>query len=411
MNLSKSTPSKPWLFWLIWLILLLCHFNSGSILKAQSILFKAKIGLLPRESIGIFGPEHLIETPAFKNAYVSYVGNRVQKIKSTNPLAFKRLEIKNSYGVYSNSSIQIDSSLHLEAGFISLFAASEVSSPTPYISFKKAAHYSKKDSGYIEGAIAISDKKHFLFPFGNKKEQQPVALSASSEKLRIKMSFITKSNNLSGTAIYSSKNALKRIGIKQLNRESYWSLQSKDSLKIQLSVSMKAVFFNSQEIRDPGLAGWNDTAKNWQVLPLETSGQALISLEEVRSTPLNKERSSALSSVIRSRPFAANKFSRISLCDCAVPNKKYKAYGNFIISPNEDGINEIPVFKGYTSERAGIFRLFNRYGLLVLETNWNEVLSGGTPFTQKKLKEGTYFYTLALKNPKQKEQGFIFIKN
>ena len=89
--------------------------------------------------------------------------------------------------------------------------------------------------------------------------------------------------------------------------------------------------------------------------------------------------------------------------------KKYKSYGNHIITLNGDGINEIPLFKNYTTLRNGYFLLYDRYGNLIFQILWNSILKGNDPFREHIKLSGTYFYLLHLKNPKQIEQGYIYI--
>jgi gliding motility-associated-like protein len=82
-----------------------------------------------------------------------------------------------------------------------------------------------------------------------------------------------------------------------------------------------------------------------------------------------------------------------------------------IITPNGDGYNDYFVTSLASVNQFVNLSVTNRWGKTVYQTDnydnkWNGVNNNGD-----KLKDGTYFYTLSLKDGKKSEQGMIVIIN
>ena len=86
------------------------------------------------------------------------------------------------------------------------------------------------------------------------------------------------------------------------------------------------------------------------------------------------------------------------------------------VSPNGDGINDILVIDGLTSYPNNKLQIVNRDGAIVYEAegydNSSKTFDGHSSITGKKLKAGTYFYSLDYKdgNEIKHKTGFILLK-
>ena len=367
------------------------YFVMGSSLWAQNIYFKGRIGVGAKSPMVIYSKTHLIETLLPTHTHLIYKGTDTQHLKNQQPLHIGSLEVNNPNGLGVQQSIHIQKRLKLKQGYLYAKPSYEdslaISETVLHLSFAAILERSHNNN-FIALPIAIKNKKHFFFPFGSYEERNSLYFETQTTGLSIEMRHENLRNNTPKEEEYSSLNYLKRQGIVRIKKRGRWKLKSEQNLRIQIRIKIDVASEISTKTVPIGLAGWNKETKNWNLISI-----------------ISKKNDS-----LKSDFFAANQYSLITICECIAPSKKYRSYGNFAVSPNGDGINEIPVFKSYKKHRNGQFELFNRQGIRVLKFPWNEVLEGRQSFNWPHIKTDTYFYVLHMQQPKQKEQGYIYIK-
>ena len=363
----------------------------GTSLGAQNIYFKGNIGVGTTTPMVIYSQTHLIETLLPTQGTFIYRGTENQHLQNLKQLSIGTLEVDNPKGLEIQQSVYIQKKLKLSEGYLSAKSHHKDSASTPEVilHFASAAILERShNENYIKLPIALSNKTYFFFPFGSHEEQNHLFFETEAADLLIEMRYEYLLNNVKGQRAYSSPNYLKRLGLKRFKHLGRWGLKSEQDHLIQIHLR-KPIYLDFNSSSSPiGLAGWNRKTKNWSLIPI----------------------ASQTSDQIKTEPFNANGYSLIALCECTVPPKKYKPYGNFAISPNGDGVNELPVFKQYTKDRAGYFELYNRFGIRVLAAKWNDILNGKQHLSLPQIKTGTYFYVLRMKLPNQREQGYIYVK-
>jgi hypothetical protein len=377
-----------------------CLFTSLRSYGRQSIFFKDSIGMENQIPISIFSRMHKISINDLSKGRLVYSGDSPQIIQLEKVLLLSSLTIENLDGVTLKGMAKLLDTAILKKGVLSL--VKETKQKKYGLIFLKNAIYSGYNhKNYIRGPIKTVLRPSFNFPFGNKNLLYPLNISSNTQNIELTVVHHFKQNNLANNSIYSSPNALKRIGIKQLDLKSFWDLFSTSPNSVYISLETLLPFYQKKGISQPGLAGWNPLNKNWEII-----SSSLVPPFEATLT--NKKELGQRKRIV-TEGFPANKYTRLALCDCITPKKKYKSYGNHIITVNGDGINEIPLFKNYTTLRNGYFLLYDRYGNLIFQILWNSILKGNDPFREHIKLSGTYFYLLHLKNPKQIEQGYIYI--
>ena len=86
--------------------------------------------------------------------------------------------------------------------------------------------------------------------------------------------------------------------------------------------------------------------------------------------------------------------------------------GNYVISPNGDGINEKLILQITRQSPNNDLKIFDKTGKLVYEkSNYQEEFIGNANrgSGSKLLPKGTYFYLLQLTDLNMKHQGYFYI--
>ena len=261
---------------------------------------------------------------------------------------------------------------------------------------------------FIQGWVGIKNKNEFIFPIGSDKKFMPIGVnSAGSIKknttglsLQIKTT-VGQANRKFGNT-YSTENYLSRAGISEMDTNHYWEVQSEAAQYIQIEWPSAQAFYTDLNVQHKGIAAWNKSTQNWQILPLEI---------KTRTTSIDTETAigTSFQSRLKTLPFKVSDFSKWVLCDCRVKDPEYKALGNFLLTLNEDQINNSINLSQYPRSRLVNFQLYDRYGVMLFKLKSMDPKSLKDRIKNNTSYTGTYFYIVHLKAPKQIEQGYIYL--
>ena len=201
---------------------------------------------------------------------------------------------------------------------------------------------------------------------------------------------------------YSTQNYLSRAGISEMDTNHYWEVQSEAAQYIQIEWPSAQAFYTDLNVQHKGIAAWNKSTQNWQILPLEI---------KTRTTSIDTETAigTSFQSRLKTLPFKVSDFSKWVLCDCRVKDPEYKALGNFLLTLNEDQINNSINLSQYPRSRLVNFQLYDRYGVMLFKLKSMDPKSLKDRIKNNTSYTGTYFYIVHLKAPKQIEQGYIYL--
>ena len=260
----------------------------------------------------------------------------------------------------------------------------------------------------IQGWVGIKDKHEFIFPIGSGEKFMPLGVNSTSPidhttpglNLQIKTT-VGNANETTGST-YSTPNHLSRAGISEMDPNHYWGVQSEAAHYVQIEWPSEQTFYTDLNVQHKGIAAWNKSTQNWQILPLEIKPRAITANTE---NALNSRTQNSLKTL----PFKGNNFSKWVLCDCHLYNVKYKALGNFILTLNDDPINSELNLSQYPKTRLVNFQLYDRYGIMLFKLKSMDPKSLKDRIKNDTYYTGTYFYIVHLKAPKQIEQGYIYL--
>ena len=86
---------------------------------------------------------------------------------------------------------------------------------------------------------------------------------------------------------------------------------------------------------------------------------------------------------------------------------------NPLLTPNDDGYNDLLIFEGLEQFPNNFLRIFNRHGHEVYKSDgaYNNDWGGTYQDTNEMLPDGTYYYVLDLGNGDKSKRGYITILN
>ncbi len=260
----------------------------------------------------------------------------------------------------------------------------------------------------IQGWVGIKDKHEFIFPIGSGEKFMPLGMNSAEPMENIPSGISLQIKTTAGHAnvktgsTHSTPNYLSRAGISEMDPNHYWEIQSETAQYIQIEWPSEQTFYNDLNVQHKGIAAWNRSTQNWQILPLEIVPR--VSKVETE-TALNTRSHNS----IKTLPFKGSNFSKWVLCDCHMYDTEYKALGNFILTLNGDSINSEINLSQYPKNRLVNFQLYDRYGIMLFKLKSMNLKSLKDLIKNYTYYTGTYFYIVHLKAPKQIEQGYIYL--
>ncbi|MDB9713715.1 gliding motility-associated C-terminal domain-containing protein [Flavobacteriaceae bacterium] len=394
----KKYISKPTI------LLVVGGFFSGQFLRSQEVtVFHESVSIGSLNSFAVFGTTLMVKKSHGYIHTLHFSGLKKQTLELVHAQDIKNLFIYRSKGIEIIGVLRLSNTLVLNGPIIVNEQREGL------IEFGIDALIQNNLPPYfIQGWVGIKNKNEFIFPIGSDKKFMPIGVnSAGSIKknttglsLQIKTT-VGQANRKFGNT-YSTENYLSRAGISEMDTNHYWEVQSEAAQYIQIEWPSAQAFYTDLNVQHKGIAAWNKSTQNWQILPLEI---------KTRTTSIDTETAigTSFQSRLKTLPFKVSDFSKWVLCDCRVKDPEYKALGNFLLTLNEDQINNSINLSQYPRSRLVNFQLYDRYGVMLFKLKSMDPKSLKDRIKNNTSYTGTYFYIVHLKAPKQIEQGYIYL--
>ena len=397
----KKYISKPTI------LLVVGGFFSSQFLRSQEVtVFHESVSIGSLNPFVLFGSRLIIKKYLNDIHSIHFSGLKKQTLELVHAQNIKNLFIHRSKGIEIIGVLRLSNTLILNGPIIVNEQREGL------IEFGIDALIQNNLPPYlIQGWVGITEKHEFIFPIGSGKKFMPLGLNSAgpieniSPGLSLKIKTTVGQANQKFENTYSTQNYLSRAGISEMDTNHYWEVQSEAAQYIQIEWPSAQAFYTDLNVQHKGIAAWNKSTQNWQILPLEI---------KTRATSIDTETAigTSFQSRLKTLPFKVSDFSKWVLCDCRVKDPEYNALGNFLLTLNGDRINNSLNLSQYLKNRLVNFQLYDRFGLMLFKLNTldpkllKDRIKNHTSYT------GTYFYILHLKAPKQIEQGYIYlIKN
>ncbi|MDB9850411.1 MAG: gliding motility-associated C-terminal domain-containing protein [Flavobacteriaceae bacterium] len=386
------------------ILLVVGGFFSGQFLRSQEVtVFHESVSIGSLNSFAVFGTTLMVKKSHGYIHTLHFSGLKKQTLELVHAQDIKNLFIYRSKGIEIIGVLRLSNTLVLNGPIIVNEQREGL------IEFGIDALIQNNLPPYfIQGWVGIKNKNEFIFPIGSDKKFMPIGVnSAGSIKknttglsLQIKTT-VGQANRKFGNT-YSTENYLSRAGISEMDTNHYWEVQSEAAQYIQIEWPSAQAFYTDLNVQHKGIAAWNKSTQNWQILPLEI---------KTRTTSIDTETAigTSFQSRLKTLPFKVSDFSKWVLCDCRVKDPEYKALGNFLLTLNEDQINNSINLSQYPRSRLVNFQLYDRYGVMLFKLKSMDPKSLKDRIKNNTSYTGTYFYIVHLKAPKQIEQGYIYL--
>ncbi|MDA9364132.1 gliding motility-associated C-terminal domain-containing protein [Flavobacteriaceae bacterium] len=394
----KKYISKPTI------LLVVGGFFSGQFLRSQEVtVFHESVSIGSLNSFAVFGTTLMVKKSHGYIHTLHFSGLKKQTLELVHAQNIKNLFIHRSKGIEIIGVLRLSNTLILNGPIIVNEQREGL------IEFGIDALIQNNLPPYlIQGWVGIKNKNEFIFPIGSDKKFMPIGVNSTGSikknttglSLQIKTT-VGQANRKFGNT-YSTENYLSRAGISEMDTNHYWEVQSEAAQYIQIEWPSAQAFYTDLNVQHKGIAAWNKSTQNWQILPLEI---------KTRTTSIDTETAigTSFQSRLKTLPFKVSDFSKWVLCDCRVKDPEYKALGNFLLTLNEDQINNSINLSQYPRSRLVNFQLYDRYGVMLFKLKSMDPKSLKDRIKNNTSYTGTYFYIVHLKAPKQIEQGYIYL--
>lgn len=327
-----------------------------------------------------------------------YLDSPIQVSGSTEPI-LNDVEILVP-NLFLNTTINVTNNLNFIDGII----ASSLNDQTVYLNFEQEAFFTgENDTSMIIGYAAITGKSTFSFPVGDEGQLRPLLINSDSNNDLAICTYLFENpaNPISLSATYDTNAKVNNIG--EISTNEFWILQTDVPSTVTISWNQRSDLARlADEVDDIILVGWSKSSNQWVAI-----GNSAISgnLEQ---------------GFLISEKFAPNDFAAITFGTRPLPRDTFvvnnPTLGNYFISPNGDGTNDVLVFDELEGTGANLVIIYNKFGQKVFElsdyTNEFNGVSNIDNFVISRdtgLPEGIYYYIVTLIEEELQYQGFFFL--
>jgi len=371
----------------IWFAILFLFINS---VIAQSIRNFGDLEVHTNTQLGFFSSVENDGPLKSSSGLVGFYGNRLLFFSGSFIPDLNDMEIANENGLFLNIPITVNNNVNFIYGNI----YSDKNKPFNFLELTADAFYQgHSDFSKVDGYVQSTVNGSHIFPIGDEFYLRPLAVETEEDAILQAAYFFENPREL-----FSNTDNLED-DLTEISPYEFWMLQGDASVSVTLSWDQRSSIPEfAAQIQNLTIVGYHTETQQWLDMgAVETTG----TLTE---------------GFITSEQFIPNEYEVISFGSSMEPKEPIHKLGNYLVTPNGDGINDflyIPELENYENNELLIF---NRYGSKVFEAKnyTNEFggvynLNGPVINRNKGLQEGVYFYLVNLPDEKLSFQGFLYI--
>ncbi len=257
-----------------------------------------------------------------------------------------------------------------------------------------AFYTGETDTTKVDGYSGITNKANFVFPIGDAGKLRPLEIFSTATDTEAKSAyFFEDPNNPSTFSLQFNTNERTDI-LTAVSTYEFWDLDADISSRIKLSWDADSnlnTFVDA--IENLRIVGWNTQDGIWENL----GGNSITG--DFNSGELTSDL------------FIPDDYSAITFGGSLSTDNI--DLGNYLVTPNDDGINDVLYFDAVALSPNNELKIFNRWGRQVYYAeNYENTFNGKANqnfvvVSNKNLPDGIYFYILTLKDIGIKHQGFL----
>lgn len=307
--------------------------------------------------------------------------------------------------VFHDMEVMVQNQLILQVGigitnhlnFIDGILLTPRDSPDINTDFLDNAFYSGESAdAMVDGYAMLTNKEEFRFPIGERDRIRPLLLEAEAPIVSAKSAYFFENPNAPSTFNERFDTDSFDTSIMAISTLEFWHLDTEALARVELIWDDRSNIASLVEsIETLTVVGWHNEEKKWDDLGVTAKKG---DLEYGR---------------IVSRFFDTIDYSIITFG--STTKNSDVSLANYLITPNNDGINDFLVLEAIAQSPNNQLKIFNRWGRAVYEkenyTNgFNGKANTGLVVRKNKiLPAGLYFYVIELKDLGEVHQGYLYI--
>lgn len=277
------------------------------------------------------------------------------------------------------------------------------SSPLAYSNFHDFSFYTGESSvSKVNGYAAFINKESFIYPVGDAERLRPLTIEADAIIPVSRCAYFFEDPNAPSSLQQNFPTSQKASSYMSVSDKEFWRLEGNVPARVTLSWDEYS-----------NIAGLGDYLSDLKVVGWEKESGQWVNLG---NTAIQGGRAYGS---ITSDTFVPDAYEILTIGGNADDLETYQTLdlGNYYMTPNGDGQNEILELEGIWESPNNSLQIFNRYGVLVYsKDNYNNDFDGKSNRDQviarnSGLETGIYFYIITFHDLRQKHQGYLYINN
>ncbi|MBL4745117.1 MAG: gliding motility-associated C-terminal domain-containing protein [Flavobacteriaceae bacterium] len=325
-----------------------------------------------------------------------YSTDETLSIEGTHIPRFHNFEVDTKYNLELYTSVDVLNDMSFINGLI-ITPRDEVNIALNYLSNSMFA--GESDLTYIDGYASVIGIENFTFPIGDDDRLRPLIIPENTSFFKAAYFFEDPNSPDYFNDNFDTDQLVNTLT--NVSTLEFWDLNGAEETSVTLTWDDVSDLHGLTPIlKKLRVVGWNKNTLKWDNLGNTgfTGGFSNGSISSIPFTP-NDYEVITLGSDLRG----------VLSPDVITDNI------NYVISPNEDGVNDYLVFDNIEVFYNNQLTIYNRWGSLVYKAidyknSWDGTSDHSLTISQtKKLPTGTYFYVLYLNDKSKTRKGWVYI--
>ena len=340
---------------------------------------------------------NLINDAAFDEnvGLVGFYGNATLTISGAFAPTFFDTEIANGAGVFLETGIN---NLNNTNFIIGDFLTPRNQSSAYYNLLQNAFYVGESDISKVNGYAAMTQQQNFTFPVGDTQQLRPLILNSSGENPLAKCAYFYEDPGNPSSLDTSFDTGLKARDLGFISTTEFWRLEGSVPSTISISWNERSdIGALTNDVNNLMVVGWSKAARQWIRLG---------------STVAVGDLSTGF---VSSESFIPDDYDAITFGTMDVP-AEFLSLDNFLVSANEDGINDALVIPELEQSPNNHLMIYNRFGQKVFDQkNYSNQFRGFSNVDkfvidrEQGLPADVYFYIVSMEDLGLDFQGFLYL--
>jgi gliding motility-associated-like protein len=307
---------------------------------------------------------------------------------------FNDMEVSASQGLQLVVAVDVRNTLNFIQGDI-LWGDSTGATSIRFMS--QGNHINATDQSKVRGFVEVWDQEEFIFPVGDEEHLHPLKFEVLNGPNTIRCSY--GKGFTEDPVLTRHRSNFQAVHLESINRHGFWNLECPAMGRVTLYWDSEAHMEHlATRVEDITLVGWNTANQKWEILgPIKRHGDLI-------------------KGQVTSGLFIPDEYGSITFGYTSKIKLPIDA-GNFLITPNGDGINDFLVFPPGKSSPNNQITIYDRHGVQVfVQENYKGQFNGTSNGNRiwigagNILPKGIYYYLLNRNDNGISYQGFLYLE-